>query len=64
MRHVVADTDNTPHRLASALPVDPPSGKYQPDASSKDTTSADLTYSYNCGGETYEAPHNDDGFPC
>lgn len=25
--HVVADTDNTPYRLASALPVDPPSGK-------------------------------------
>lgn len=25
--HVGADTDNTPYRLASALPVDPPSGK-------------------------------------
>lgn len=24
-----AHTDNTPHRLASALPVDPPSGKYR-----------------------------------
>lgn len=40
MRHVVAATDNTPHRLASALPVDPPSGKYLPDASRKDATSA------------------------
>lgn len=25
-----ADTDNTPYRLASALPVDPPSGKCLP----------------------------------
>lgn len=25
--HVVVDTDNIPYRLASALPVDPPSGK-------------------------------------
>lgn len=44
------------HRLASALPVDPPSGKSlsKPEG---DATTANQTSSYNCGGETFQCRH-------